>query len=97
VLVVGGNRSIVASVAAAGRFDFRRWDSPAVLSVLCGARVALVSAYFLRSSAETGLAVVAEATARGVALGLASPSAIDSEAWPALRVLFRTARVVFGN
>jgi adenosine kinase len=99
ILIVGENRSIVASVAASGHFDFERWDTPEVLSAVYNAKVVFVSGYFLRSSAVTGIAVAAEAIARGgvLAIGLASPSVIDSEAWSSLRVLFRVATLIFGN
>lgn len=99
VLVVDNNRSIVASVAAAGFFDFERWDTPEVLDTLRGAAVCLMSVYFLRSSDKTGLAVGAECVHRNIplAITLASPSAVDSEAWPALKQLFRVAQLIFGN
>ncbi|KAH0787093.1 Adenosine kinase [Histomonas meleagridis] len=99
ILVCNGNRSIVASVAASGNFEFDRWDTPEVLEALENAKVVLMSTFFLRSSDRTGLAVAAECCHRNIplAISLSSPTAIDSEAWPSLRELFRVSSIVFGN
>lgn len=99
ILLCRGNRSIVASVAASSCFDFEHWDTPAVMRALDEAKVVVISTFFLRSSDRTGLAVAAECAARGIplAISLSSPTAIDSEAWPALRALFRVSSIVFGN
>jgi len=99
ILVCDGNRSIVASVAASSRFDFTRWDIPEVLAAVKSAKVVFMSTFFLRSSALTGLAVAAECQAHKVAFAfsLSSPSAIESEAWPALKECYRLSTIVFGN
>lgn len=99
ILVVDNDRSIVASVAASACFEFDHWDTPEVLSTLHSAAVCLVSVYFLRSSDRTALAVTAECLHHNIplAITLASPTAVDSEAWPALRQMFRVCQIVFGN
>ena len=99
VLIVDNDRSIVASVAASSCFNFDNWDTPEVLAAVRSAAVVLVSVYFLRSSDKTSLAVTAECVHRKIplAITLASSTAVDSEAWPALRQMFRVANIVFGN
>ncbi|KAK8838355.1 hypothetical protein M9Y10_032980 [Tritrichomonas musculus] len=99
ILVCEGNRSIVASVAAAGKFNFEKWDTPEVLDAVHNAKVIMISTYFLRSSDKTGLSVAIECGYHHIplALTLSSPSAIDSEAWPATLQLFRVSSIVFGN
>lgn len=99
ILLCEGNRSIVASVAASSYFNFENWDTPEVLEALDQAKVVIISTFFLRSSDKTGLAVAAECAIRGIplAISLSSPTAIDSEAWPALRELFRVSSIIFGN
>ncbi|KAH0789131.1 Ribokinase-like protein [Histomonas meleagridis] len=81
ILVCNGNRSIVASVAAAGQFDFERWDNPDVMAAFDKAKVVLLSTFFLRSSDRTGLAVASECRSRNIplAISLSSPTAIDLE------------------
>ena len=99
ILVCEGNRSIVASVAAAGNFSFENWDTPEVISAVRNAKVVMLSTYFLRSSDKTGLAVAVECGYHNVplAITLSSSSAIQSEAWPATLQIFRFSSVVFGN
>ncbi|OHS93206.1 Adenosine kinase [Tritrichomonas foetus] len=99
ILVCDNNRSIVASVAASGHFNFEKWDTPEVVDAVRNAKVILVSTYFLRSSDKTGLAIAAECAYRNIplAITLSSPSAIESEAWPALKQLYRVASIIFGN
>ena len=99
ILVCDNNRSIVASVAASGHFNFDNWDTPEVIDAVRNAKVILVSTYFLRSSDKTGLALAAECVYRNIplAITLSSPSAIESEAWPALLQLWRVCTIVFGN
>jgi adenosine kinase len=99
VIVVGSNRSIVASVAASGRFNYTDWNAAKGFQTIQSAALVLISGYFLRSCDRTGLTVSLECQRRNIpiALGLASPTVVVSEAWPALSAIFRAARIVFGN
>ena len=99
VLVAENNRSLVASVAAAGCFDFEKWDTPEVLDAIANAKVVYFSGFFLRSSDKTTLAVCSECLARNIpiAIGLSSPTVIDSEAWPALKEVLRVCTILTCN
>lgn len=99
ILVCEGNRSIVASVAAAAFYSFETWNRPEVISALDQAKAVLITGFFMRTSDRTCLALGCECVYRNLplAISLSSPTVIDSEAWPALQELFRVAEIIFGN
>jgi adenosine kinase len=99
VLVAENNRSLVASVAASGCFNYDRWDAPEVLEAIANAKVVFFSGFFFRSSDKTALAVCAECLARKIpiAFGLSSPTVIESEVWATIKQVFRVCSIMISN
>eukprot|EP00611_Tribonema_gayanum_P021578 TRINITY_DN4179_c0_g1_i3.p1 TRINITY_DN4179_c0_g1~~TRINITY_DN4179_c0_g1_i3.p1 ORF type:complete len:285 (+),score=106.12 TRINITY_DN4179_c0_g1_i3:2290-3144(+) len=98
VLVHGGERSLVANLAAANNFKPDHLETPAAKAMIESARFYYVAGFFLTVSVDALLSVATHAAARGkvFALNLSAPFLVDFFG-DALAAALPYADYLFGN